>query len=119
MYCHTPTVAYRYIGVNPETGKPYKPFTFKPFKNAEQFFADCSRPLPPNYERLILPCNKCLLCTRRYRKMWALRCMHELRSYTQACYLTLTVDDAHLDDVFLGFLVPIGILFVISLSRIF
>lgn len=100
MYCHAPTVAYRYIGVNSATGKPYKPFSFFPFKDDATFLRLCNKPLPDGYERLILPCNKCLLCTRRYRKIWSLRCMHELRSYNHACYLTLTVDDDNIDHVF-------------------
>lgn len=100
MYCHSPTVAYRYIGINPDTGKPYKPFKFFPFKDDASFLAACNRSLPDGYERLILPCQRCLLCTRRYRKMWSLRILHELRSYTRACCLCLTVSDDFIDSVF-------------------
>lgn len=100
MYCHSPTVAYRYVGINPATSKPYKPFKFVPYSTDARFLKECSKTLPAGYERLILPCNKCLLCTRRYRKMWSLRCQHELRSYTQSCYLTLTVSDEYIDAVF-------------------
>lgn len=100
MRCHSPTVAYRFLGVNPDTGKPYKPYKFVPFKDDATFLAAVSRPLPNGYERLVLPCGRCLLCTRRYRKMWALRVLHELRGYEQSSFLTLTVDDVHIDSVF-------------------
>ena len=41
-----------------------------------------------------------MLCTKRYRLHWVLRCVHELHYFDEACYLTLTVDDAHIDQVF-------------------
>lgn len=100
MFCNAPTVAYRFSGTNPSTGKPYKPFGYKPFVDDATFSRELKRTLPAGYERLILPCNRCLLCTARYRKMWSLRCMHELRGYDQACYLTLTVNEESLSDIF-------------------
>lgn len=100
MKCDAPTIAYRYKGINPDTGKAYKPFKFIRFVDDARFLNEINRPLLPNYDRLILPCGRCLLCTRRYRKMWSLRCLHELKSYNQACFLTLTVDDVHIDSVF-------------------
>ena len=100
MFCHSPTVAYRFKGINPVTNKPYKPFKFIPFSSDARFLVDCAKVLPPEYERLILPCNKCLLCSRQYRKMWSLRLCHELRFYDHSCYLTLTVSDEYLDFIF-------------------
>ena len=100
MYCDAPTLAVRLKGINPETGKHYKPFDFRPFRSDADFKANYSKYDGTQYESLILPCGKCMLCTRRYRMHWVLRCMHEARFYDQMCYLTLTVDDRHIYDVF-------------------
>lgn len=99
MYCNAPTVAIRFAGINPATGRHYKPFKFFRFRDDEQVKRDfvCA---PPGYETLLLPCCKCLLCTKRYRMQWVLRCMHESRFYSQMCYLTLTCDDEHINAVF-------------------
>ena len=99
MFCDSATVAYRKKGIDPSTGKHYKPYFFSRFKGDDRIkylYESC----PDGHEALLLPCGKCMLCTRRYRLHWVLRCIHELHYYDQACYLTLTVDDAHIDDVF-------------------
>lgn len=99
MYCDAATVAYRKQGINPATGKHFKPFSFFRYTSDDDVCRLFSE-VPKGFEALLLPCQKCLLCTRRYRMHWVLRCMNELRFYDEASYLTLTVDDAHIDDVF-------------------
>lgn len=99
MFCNNPTVAFRLAGKDPLTGKHHKPWSFHQFRSdddVERLFNSA----PPGNEAIILPCGKCLLCTKRYRLHWVLRCMHEARFYSQMCYITLTVDDAHIDGVF-------------------
>ena len=106
MYCDNPTIALRKKGINPETGRHYKPFRFIPFRSDDQFRTDTfTEQMRINVvgldnELLIIPCGHCLLCTKRYRMHWVLRCMHEARFYEQMCYITLTVDDKYLDEVF-------------------
>lgn len=99
MYCDAPTVAIRLAGINPATGKHYKPFKFIRYKSDDQVRRDfvC---VSPGCETLLIPCGRCLLCTKRYRMQWVLRCMCESRLYSQMSYLTLTCDDEHLDSVF-------------------
>lgn len=99
MFCDATTVAYRKQGINPATGKHYKPFSFYRYTCDDDVVRLFSQ-VPSGFEALLLPCQKCPLCTRRYRMHWVLRCMNELRFYDEACYLTLTVDDDHIDDVF-------------------
>lgn len=40
-----------------------------------------------------LPCGQCLGCRQAHAKMWALRCVHEMRDHAQNCFLTLTYRD--------------------------
>lgn len=41
-------------------------------------------------------CGQCIGCRIDRSKDWAHRCMHELQFHEQACFVTLTYDDAHL-----------------------
>lgn len=99
MFCDAATVAYRRKGLDPATGKHYKPFEFHRFTSDDDCYGLFCSP-PSGCESLLLPCGKCILCTKRYRMHWVLRCLHELRFYDQACYLTLTVNDSSIDQVF-------------------
>lgn len=99
MFCDSATVAYRLVGINPATGKNYKPFKFFPFKT-DDALVEAYNSCPKGCEVLLLPCNRCMLCTGRYRRHWVLRCQHELKFHDRSCFLTLTVDDEHLDSVF-------------------
>lgn len=99
MYCDAATVAYRLPGVNPATGKAYKPYKYVPYKSDDDLI-QAYNACPKGSEVLLLPCGRCLLCTARYRRHWVLRCMHELQYHDYSCFLTLTVDDAHIDEVF-------------------
>lgn len=48
----------------------------------------------PNYMRLA--CGQCQGCRVARSRDWAMRCMHELQSHAESCFITLTYDDAHL-----------------------
>lgn len=76
MYCDAPTVAYRKPGIDRLTGKHYAPFEFRPYKSDDDLRRSYNNP-PQDSEALLLPCGKCILCTRAYRRMWVFRCMHE------------------------------------------
>lgn len=99
MYCDTATVAYRRPGINPETGRHYAPWSYNKYKDDDTLYELYNHP-PHGSEAILLPCGKCLLCTKRHRMHWVLRCMHELHNHDRSCFLTLTCDDAHIDKVF-------------------
>ena len=99
MFCDCATVAYRRSGIDSDTGKAYRPYRYMPYHSDEQLFRDYQS-CPDGSECLLLPCGKCILCTGRYRRHWVLRCQHELLYHDKSCFLTLTVDDAHIDEVF-------------------
>lgn len=99
MYCDTPTVAYRRKGIDPATGKHFAPYAFFRYRSDDDFLERYNHH-PSLAEALILPCGKCLLCTKRHRYHWVLRCMHELHYYEDASYITLTVDEPNLLKVF-------------------
>lgn len=50
--------------------------------------------------RLDLPCGHCVGCRLDYSRQWANRCMLELGYHRQACFVTLTYDDAHVPKSF-------------------
>lgn len=41
---------------------------------------------------LLVPCGKCLACRIAKRTEWSMRMLHELDSYRDACFITLTYD---------------------------
>lgn len=43
-----------------------------------------------------IPCGGCLGCRMSRSREWALRCELELKSHSEACWVTLTYDDQHL-----------------------
>lgn len=55
-----------------------------------------------NVDRLIypmgltVPCGKCIACKIQKRKEWSIRMLHELNSWDDACFLTLTYSEEHL-----------------------
>lgn len=113
MLCNAPTVAYRKPGFNPVTGKHYKPhYFYQSYKDLNlwqlpdhlrfEAIAEKYRSCPPGDEAILLPCKHCLLCTRAYRRMWAFRLVSEAKVCGESMYLTLTVDDSHIDEVFPG-----------------
>lgn len=114
MKCNAPTVAYRRPGINPKTGKHYKPFRFFPFdrrldsvnmsrldkvQRCLREYKSC----PPDAEPILLGCKRCLLCAQASRRQWAYRCVAESKMCGESMYLTLTVDEEHMQDVFPGY----------------
>lgn len=47
------------------------------------------------YEKVVVPCGKCVGCRLDYAKDWALRCVHEASMYEDNCFITLTYDEKH------------------------
>lgn len=45
-----------------------------------------------------IPCKKCLDCSLKYAREWALRCMLEAKQYKDNYFVTLTYDDSHIPD---------------------
>lgn len=110
MKCNAPTVAYRLRGINPKTGNHYPPVSFRQFSKIfdgsepldyrVKVISDYYHACPPQFEAVLLPCKKCLLCLKSYRRMWSFRIMAEASTCSESMFLTLTVDDEHLQQVF-------------------
>lgn len=45
---------------------------------------------------MLVPCRRCMACRIQHTREWAVRLMHELESYNEASFTTLTYDDEHL-----------------------
>ena len=113
MKCNAPTVAFRRPGINPATGKHYSPVSFRQFSRIfqgtnlsrceqERAIVDYYRSCPAGLEPVLLPCKRCMLCCRNYKRGWAYRLVCEARMAPESMYLTLTVDPEHLAEVFPG-----------------
>lgn len=54
----------------------------------------------PSWSRLEdieIPCGHCIQCRLDYSKTWAIRCCHEASMYHYNYFVTLTIDDKHLE----------------------
>lgn len=113
MMCATPTIAYRRIGINPDTGNHYSPVCFRQFRQIFEgsplpldqrvrIMSDYYRACPSGLEAVIMPCKRCALCCRAYKRMWSYRLVCESKSAGESMFLTLTVDDDHMQEVFPG-----------------
>ena len=78
----------------------------------------CTKPIRLNHlnhveypDGLLVPCGKCLACRIARRQEWSMRCLHELSSFDDAVFVTLTYDDDHLP--------PNGTLVVDDLQKFF
>ena len=111
MKCNAPTIAFRRPGFNPETGKHYSPVSFRQFSkifdgtkltsaDRLRIMVDYYNSCPDGLEPVLMPCKKCMVCMRNYRRMWSYRLMCEARSCEESMFLTLTVDDQNLNTVF-------------------
>lgn len=90
MPCYHPVPAFEYV--HTQTG--------------QVFF---STPLPKKYSpnvRLVREfkrkCYQCVGCRESYARSYAIRCEHESLSHEFNSFITLTVDDEHLEEVFPG-----------------
>lgn len=54
----------------------------------------CVRPL--ELGPVLIPCGRCLACRIARSKEWAERCLHELESWKESSFVTLTYSDSHL-----------------------
>lgn len=81
MPCFRPVGAYRSQAVSRFSTSGKRAISFRPMAG---------------YERLDLPCGKCVGCRMGRARMWAMRCLHESSLYSLNCFLTLTFDDAHM-----------------------
>lgn len=50
-------------------------------------------------EELQLPCGQCVGCRLERSRQWAIRCMHEASLHKENCFITLTYDDYHYDQL--------------------
>lgn len=97
MNCKAPTIAIRKAGINPATNHPYKPHQFIEFRDDETFirtyYQQKAIERTMDYEVLVLPCTKCLLCIQAKRRSWACRCINEAQMSNGGVFLTLTCSD--------------------------
>lgn len=107
MSCLNPTTAWQDLKVTTKAGK--HPIIFSRSQLEASDFA-----YVPNYETgdveflsaryrpLNLPCGKCLLCRKARAWEITIRALLERQAHPDqaCCFITLTVDDAHMPDVF-------------------
>lgn len=53
-------------------------------------------PFNLEFHKMRVPCSKCYSCRLKRSRDWAIRCMHEAKSYSDNCFITLTYNNAHL-----------------------
>lgn len=86
MKCKNPLIAYWRVGDFTDSGKMNLTFKY-PFSESEA------------YEPIELPCGKCIECRVNASRRWAVRCMCESKMHEESYFLTLTIDDDHLQDM--------------------
>lgn len=77
--CLYPLTMYRYV--SSETGEVIRSFKRVPESAL-------------GYEKLSLPCGKCVECLASYSSEWANRCMLEASLHERSCMITLTYKDS-------------------------
>lgn len=92
MSCISPIIMYRRPGVNPETGKFFPPRSYAAIAASHQSLA--------LYEECAVPCGRCLACVKARARELLVRAVHEARLHRACSFVTLTVDDANIGDVF-------------------
>lgn len=83
MPCYHPIKAYRGREANPETGR--SPLVF----NHRDGWID---------QPVIIPCGQCIGCRQNHARQWAIRCLHESQFHSHNSFITLTIDDKHLNN---------------------
>lgn len=89
MKCENPTFGWRRKGINPKTGKFYPPFKRSP----EVVLSDC-------FEEVPFPCGRCFSCLKNKARDLLVRSYYESLCHKHSSFVTLTVDDDYLSDVF-------------------
>ena len=56
-------------------------------------------PITLERKEIYIPCRKCFECVQSYSTNWALRCSLEAKAYSKNCFITLTYDNEHLEDI--------------------
>jgi len=82
--CYDPLAAFKSLCMKTDNGK-----CVISFRSQEV----CHKP----YEKIFLPCGRCMGCRVDRSKQWAIRCVHEASLYENNCFITLTFDEAHLE----------------------
>ena len=101
LSCVNPTSAWQDMKTTTETGA--HPVIFS-WKEVERHFAP-GQTSSSRFKPINLPCGKCLLCRKRRAQEIAIRALFEIKSYDplqQHSFITLTVDDDHMKEVFPG-----------------
>lgn len=98
MNCEKPTLAFQDLSITRANGAhpltfigPVDPFS--PFPENDD----------PNIKYLKIPCGKCLLCRKRRAQEIAIRALFEIKSFDPQqlhSFVTLTVDDEHMEEIF-------------------
>lgn len=57
----------------------------------------------PCLQQYLLPCGKCLACRMANCQQWTFRALCELDAHEVSAFITLTVDDSHMQSVFPSF----------------
>ena len=92
MSCTSPIPAYKVRYHDEETG--YVKYKIK-FINTFLYSEDRMKEAFGD-DLLFLPCGKCESCKMEYRKDWSIRCEMESLFHQKSCFVTLTLDDAHI-----------------------
>lgn len=90
--CLHPQTIYRRVGVNPRTGKHYTAASVE----------DLQKWGPASFEAVPVRCGKCYNCIKAKSRGLMARCVAESRMHKDSAFVTLTVDDDNVDDVFPG-----------------
>lgn len=92
LACLNPSTGWRLRGVNPSTGKKYGLVS-----------ADFARQYPPfMLEEVAFRCGKCINCLKYRGSVLMARCIAESRLHVDNAFITLTVSDENLEQVFPG-----------------
>lgn len=101
LSCVNPTNAWQDMYTITKTGA--HPVIFV-WSEVERHFAP-GQTSSDRYRAISIPCGKCLLCRKRRAQEIAIRALLEIKSYDplqQHAFVTLTVDDEHMEEVFPG-----------------
>lgn len=101
LSCINPTNAWQDMATTTESGA--HPVIFS-WKEVERHFIP-GHTSSDRFRPINLPCGKCLLCRKRRAQEIAIRALFEIKSYDplqQHAFVTLTVDDDHMSEVFPG-----------------
>lgn len=71
---------------------------YKDGKRSVSFSRRFAESMP--HRDIMLPCGKCIGCCLDKSVDIAVRCVHESLCWSKNCFITLTVDDVHMDEVF-------------------